>query len=110
MSYLIVYATMPTLQVAKDIAQTLLQEKLVACANLTPNATSLYWWQGEIQEAQEVICIMKTTKANYAAMQKRIVALHPYEVPCIVAMPLTHGNPLFLQWIDTETQPAQQGQ
>jgi periplasmic divalent cation tolerance protein len=100
---LAVYITAPNRDTACSLARTLVHERLAACANILEHAESLYWWQGEVQEAKESICIFKTTSADYPALEKRARELHPYEVPCIVALPVAHGHAPFLQWIAAET-------
>ena len=103
MEHYLVYITCPSREQAKTMASVLLQERLIACANIFDNGTSLYWWQGEMQEATEALCLCKTTKKCYPALEQRIKTLHPYEVPCIVALPLVEGFAPFLRWIAAET-------
>ncbi len=103
MEHYLVYTTCPSQEQAKTMAATLLQERLIACANIFAGSTSLYWWQGELCEATETLCLCKTTKTCYPALEQRIKTLHPYEVPCIVALPLTEGFAPFLHWITAET-------
>ena len=107
MQPLLVYITAPGRQEARALASTLVQERLAACANIIDGAESFYWWQGKMETAAESICILKTTDAVYPALEKRARELHPYEVPCIVALPLVQGSASFLQWIADEIQPGQ---
>lgn len=103
---LFVYMTTPDRTTARELGKALVRERLAACANVLDGVESLYWWQGEIQEAVESVCILKTTAAGYEALEKRARELHPYEIPCIVALPLVRGHAPFLHWIIEETQPA----
>ncbi|MCB1044688.1 MAG: divalent-cation tolerance protein CutA [Acidobacteria bacterium] len=97
------YVTCPNRDVAKNIATTALQQRLIACANLFAQAESMYWWDGVIQTDEECVLICKTRKAQYAKLQEAIKEMHPYDCPCILALPVTEGNPGFLDWIQRET-------
>jgi periplasmic divalent cation tolerance protein len=100
---LLVYMTAPDRQTARALAGALVRERLAAGANILPGAESLYWWQGEVRQAEECACVLKTTAAGYAALEKRARELHPYQVPCIVALPVARGHDAFLRWIGEET-------
>ncbi len=65
--------------------------------------TSLYWWEGAIEEGHEAVLIAKTTRDRLDALTAKVKALHEYSVPCVVALPVTGGNPAFLEWIGAET-------
>lgn len=106
MERIMVYITTPDLDVARRIARTLVEERLAACANILPGVESFYRWQGAVQHDQEVALIVKTRAALLEALMERVVALHPYEVPCIVALPLNQGHEPFLRWIDATTGAA----
>jgi periplasmic divalent cation tolerance protein len=95
---LIVLSTAP----AKDgahIARTLVEDKLVACVNILPNVTSIYRWKDDIQEDEEVLCVMKTTDDKYAALAERIAEIHPYDIPEIIAFPIERGSNSYLDWV-----------
>lgn len=94
-----VYMTMPDKAEARSIGKALVEEQLVACVNIFDGVNSLYMWQDKLQDDQEVVLIAKTTVARMPAVIKRVKALHSYECPCIVSLPLTDGNPEFLDWI-----------
>ncbi len=102
---LFVYMTAPDRATARNLAETLVRERLAACANILDGMESWYWWQGEVQQATESVCILKTTAAGYAALEQRARELHPYEIPCIVALPVLRGHEPFLRWIAEETRP-----
>ncbi len=106
MERIMVYITTPDLDVARRIARTLVEERLAACANILPGVESFYRWQGAVQHDQEVALIVKTRAALLEALMERVVALHPYEVPCVVALPLNQGHEPFLRWIDAATGAA----
>jgi periplasmic divalent cation tolerance protein len=87
----LVYVTYPDNACAREVSCTLLEEKRVACANILPAITSLYTWQGAQTESQEVAVIYKTRAAVFEDLSARITELHPYEVPCIVALDITQA-------------------
>jgi periplasmic divalent cation tolerance protein len=101
--YCSLYVTFPNREEAHSIAHTLLAEKLVACANIIDGMTSLYHWLGELQTEKEVVMFAKTSAVQREAAMTRIKALHSYEVPCIVALPIEAAQPDFLRWIDQST-------
>ena len=103
MSGLFVYMTAPDLDTARAMAKTLVSERLCSCANIIDNMESFYWWEGAMEQARECICICKTTEDAYPALEKRARELHPYDTPCIVALPLTRGFAPFMHWIAEET-------
>jgi periplasmic divalent cation tolerance protein len=98
-----IYATAPTREEASRIARVLVEEKRVACINLIHGATSVYRWQGKVEEATETILIAKTTKALAGDALTRIKALHSYDVPCAVVYDMAGGLPDYLAWIAAET-------
>ena len=98
-----VYITCGSQEEAERIAAALIQERLAACANLIPGMISLYHWEGEVKQDQEFILIAKTTAERVGALTQRVKALHSYEVPCVVALPIEGGNADFIRWLHTET-------
>lgn len=91
--------TAPTAAVAEDIVSTLVAERLVACGNITTPVSSIYRWADATERAAEVLVIMKTTETMLAALTERIAALHPYDVPEILALPVLHGHDPYLSWV-----------
>ena len=102
---IVVLCTCPDNTSAHELAQTLLSEKLAACVNLIPQVTSLYYWQGQLEESQEVQLIIKTRRTLFGVLQERLLALHPYDVPEVLALPILSGNPAYLQWLQEQTTP-----
>ncbi len=100
-----VYTTFPDRDSARRVARILVDEGLVACANLAP-IESIYAWQGRSEEATEWAAWLKTRRTLYRRVEARIRALHSYEVPAIVAFPLLGGYPAYLEWIAGATEPA----
>ena len=99
------YITVATLDEAQRIADALVTERLAACANILPGAHSIYRWQGKIVRDNEVVIIAKTRATLVDAAIARVKALHSYQVPCVVALPILAGNPDYLQWLEAETDP-----
>jgi periplasmic divalent cation tolerance protein len=100
---LLVLTNVPDAAVAKTIARRLVEQRLAACVNILPGVQSVYQWQGAIEEASEVTLLAKTVQARYAELEAAIKAAHPYEVPEIIALPITTGLPQYLDWITEET-------
>jgi periplasmic divalent cation tolerance protein len=99
----VVFCTVPSTHVAEQIARTLLEERLVACVNVLPGVRSLYRWQGQVEEAQEHLLVMKTSAAIYPTLEARIRALHPYEVCEVIALDVAAGSAPYLAWVLGET-------
>jgi periplasmic divalent cation tolerance protein len=99
MAVIAVFSTFPNAGVAGDIARTLVDERLCACVNLVPAVRSIYRWQDAICDEPEVLAIIKTTDERVAALQARLVELHPYEVPEALAVPIAGGHAAYLAWV-----------
>lgn len=95
----IILVTAPDLKTARALAKAALKAKLIACANLVPKLESHYWWQGKIESGAEVLLILKTTKANLVALEKLILAQHPYETPEFLVLSLRAGSSKYLDWL-----------
>jgi periplasmic divalent cation tolerance protein len=102
---LIVLTNCPDAEVADRIARTLVEQKLAACVNRMPAVDSVYRWQGAVERAVEVPLLIKSTRERLPEVQEAIRALHPYEVPEILAIPVVAGLPAYLRWVVDETQP-----
>lgn len=88
---------------AEELAAALVQERLAACVQIVGPVESIYRWEGEVRRAREWLVVAKTTDARLAELTARIRALHRYDVPEIVAVPITAGDPAYLRWIAQET-------
>jgi periplasmic divalent cation tolerance protein len=95
----IILCTVPDKSVAESIAETLVTEKLAACINIVPGLVSIYRWEGVVKKDDELLLIIKSDQAVYDLLEKRIQALHPYELPEIVVVPIHDGSPDYLNWI-----------
>ena len=102
--HLVVFTTLPDAGQAETLAQALVEQNLAACVNILPPVTSVYRWQGELQQDREQLLLIKTRAARYDALMTAIKAQHPYELPEIIALPITAGLPAYLNWIDDTTQ------
>ena len=100
---LLVLTNMPDAPSASALAHHLVEQKLAACVNIQTGVQSVYRWQGTIEEASEVSLLIKTSAARYAELEAVIKAAHPYQLPEIIALPITAGLPPYLEWIDQET-------
>jgi periplasmic divalent cation tolerance protein len=103
--FLVVLTTWPDAEKARAAAKTLVEESLIACANIVPGVESIYRWEGKLETSAEVLMILKTTAARYAALQARIKDLHPYAVPEIVALPIANALPHYLNWVKSNCTP-----
>jgi periplasmic divalent cation tolerance protein len=101
-----VYSTFPQREEAFSVATELLEKRLIACANIHENVTSLYHWEGTINQEPEVVLMAKTHQAQVTATIEEIKRLHGYQLPCIVAYPLPEGYGPFMQWVTDETAEA----
>ena len=97
--FAIVLVTAPDLKTARKLARAALSARLIACANLIPKIESHYRWQGKIEAATEVLLVLKTTKTRLAALEKLILAKHPYDLPEFLVLPLRAGNENYLGWL-----------
>jgi periplasmic divalent cation tolerance protein len=93
------YVTAPTTTAAKKIARTLLAEKLVACANILPQMTAMYYWQGKLEQQSEVVLLLKTQSKLIPKARARIQKIHPYKTPCIAELPVSSLNADYSQWL-----------
>jgi periplasmic divalent cation tolerance protein len=98
-NYLMIFSAFGDAETARKAARALVEEKLAACANILPQIESIYHWQGKIESNAEVMVLCKTTREKYPAFEQRLRALHPYEVPKIVALEIAAGLPAYLDWI-----------
>lgn len=97
---LVVLTTWPDLEKAREAARILVEEHLAACANLLPQAESIYRWEGAVETATENVVIFKTTISRYWQFENRVLELHPYKVPEIIALRPYAGLPAYLRWVE----------
>ncbi|OGR38957.1 MAG: dihydroorotate dehydrogenase [Desulfovibrionales bacterium GWA2_65_9] len=99
----LVYVTAPSLAEAESLARLAVTQRLAACANILPGMRSLYWWQGQLEQADEVVLLLKTTAALAGELTAVLAEAHSYDCPCVVVLPIEGGHPAFLDWIEAET-------
>ena len=103
MSIVVALTTFPDRARAEAAVRTLVEEKLIACGNISAGWRSIYRWQGAVEESDEVLCLLKTTWAEVPALKARLPALHPYEVPELVVLPVEDGHAPYLAWVAAST-------
>jgi len=101
-SVVAVMTTVPDPEAAESIARTVVEERLAACANLLGSVVSLFRWEGRVQREVEVLVVMKTTRQGIDNLRRRIVEIHPYDVPEFIALPVQEGHEPYLQWVRSE--------
>jgi periplasmic divalent cation tolerance protein len=97
--FALVLVTAPDLKTARKLAKAALKARLAACANLVPQIESHYWWQGKIESGAEILIIFKTWKSKLEALEKLIVASHPYDTPEFLVLTLDQGSRKYLKWL-----------
>ncbi|KAL6523604.1 hypothetical protein OROGR_017207 [Orobanche gracilis] len=100
---IVVYVTVPNKDAGKRLAQSIVKERLAACVNRVPGVESVYEWKGEIQTDSEELLIIKTRESLLEALTEHVKANHDYEVPEVIALPITGGNLRYLEWIKNGT-------
>lgn len=103
MEFILIITHLPDKERAMALAHRLIEERLAACVNVMADCTSVYHWQGKNETASEVPVLIKTLAQHYARLEQLIMSMHPYELPEIIAVPLTNGLPAYLKWIADET-------
>ena len=101
MQYLIVLMTSSNKEEAIKIVRTLLEERLIACANMIDPVSSFFWWKEKIEEENETLVIMKSHQELFKKLSKRVKELHSYDIPEILAIPITEGSQSYLNWMKT---------
>jgi periplasmic divalent cation tolerance protein len=97
--YIIVLVTTPSKAEAEKITHNLLEERLIACANIVNSAASFFHWKGKIDCADECLVVMKSRRDLFASLEQRVKALNSYEVPEILALPIVEGSVAYLAWM-----------
>jgi periplasmic divalent cation tolerance protein len=103
MEPLLVLTNLPDVASAEKLAHALIESRAAACVNVLAACRSIYRWQGGVETAMEIPLLIKTTAANYPLVEEIVRAQHPYDVPELIATPITHGLPAYLDWVAKET-------
>jgi periplasmic divalent cation tolerance protein len=104
--WILAYVTTENPEQAEHIGKTLILEGLAGCINILPGMKSLYLWQGNLESAQETVLLVKTHLSRRHEIEKRIVALHTYETPCILFLPIHDGLSKYLKWLGDACKPT----
>ena len=103
---LLVIVNCPDEEAANALALAAVEARLAACVNILPRVQSVYRWEGRIESATEIPLFFKSTATSYPALEALIRERHPYDLPEIIALPIAHGLPAYLDWVAAETRPA----
>lgn len=103
MNYILVYCTLPDLKSAKEISHKILEAKLAACISMQEGITSVFVWEGKLEEESEVLLFIKTQEKLFEELEKFIIKNHPYDVPEIIALPIIKGHAPYMKWIEEQT-------
>ena len=102
---LIVFTTFASEEDAARVSRALLEERLIACANILPGARSIFRWKDKVEDTREVVVLMKTRKQDWMALLSRLHDLHPYETPECVAVRIASGAPRYMAWLEEALAP-----
>lgn len=97
---LVVVSTVGKAEDAERIGRALVERRLAACVNVLPAVTSIYRWKGKVEKDEEQVLVIKTRAERFASLKQALVSLHPYEVPEVIALPITDGHQPYLDWLD----------
>jgi periplasmic divalent cation tolerance protein len=100
---MLVLTTLPNADAAAEMAKRVVDERLAACANLFPAVRSIYKWQAKVEDQNEVLILFKTRQEHFERLKSRILELHPYEVPEVLAIPVEQAYQPYLEWLARET-------
>lgn len=103
---IVVLVTLPSVEAARKMARTLVEEELAACGNVVPGIDSIYRWEGEVQQGQEALLILKSTEPTFETLRARVVELHDYECPEVLRLDVAAGHVPYLDWIAASVRPA----
>ena len=104
MEPLLILTNLPDVASAEKLALALVENRAAACVNVLAPCRSIYRWRGAVEKADEIPLLIKTTAVNYARVEEIVRTQHPYDVPELIAIPITHGLPSYLDWLATETE------
>ena len=103
---IVVFSACATPDEARAIARKLIEERLAACVNITPGARSLYRWKGVIEESEECLLVIKSTRNLFGRLRAELEKAHTYETPEVIAVPVVDGAPNYLNWMENELKPS----
>jgi periplasmic divalent cation tolerance protein len=100
---LVVLVTAPTVERATELARAVVEERLAACGSVVPGVRSVYRWEGKVEDEPEVLLVLKTVRERFPALRDRLLQLHPYQVPEVLALPVQEGSAGYLAWLVEQT-------
>lgn len=103
----VVYVTVPDMKTADQLSDALVSSHLVACVNIVPGLTSVYWWEGKVNRDSELLLVIKTRSSLLEQLTQQVKRLHPYDEPEVVALPVTGGSASYLKWLHDSTSDVQ---
>jgi periplasmic divalent cation tolerance protein len=103
---LLALSTFPDHEIARKISDDLVRERFVACANIVPEIESVYFWEGKVENSNEVLVLFKLSVEAYEAFERKLKSLHPYDVPEIIAIPVVKGSVDYLGWVRANSSPV----
>ena len=103
MEPIVVLITVPDEKAARKLAKPLVEEGLAACVNIVPGVRSIYRWEGKTCDEPELLLVVKTRRACFEALERRVRELHPYSVPEVIALPVVEGSAPYLDWVAAST-------
>jgi periplasmic divalent cation tolerance protein len=106
---IVVLATCGNPKQAEELSKSLVEKRLAACVNSLAGMTSWYWWENKLTRDQEILLVIKSSRAKFAELEKEIYRLHSYAVPEVIALPIVEGSENYLNWIDESLKSAQMG-
>lgn len=101
--HIVIFVTAKDEAQANKIAEKLVEEKLIACANIVPGIQSIFRWEGKVERAQEVLLVLKSRRRHFPLIVETVKALHSYDVPEVIALPIIEGNKDYLNWLTEST-------
>lgn len=104
--HVVVIVTVANREEAEKIVRSLLEERLIACANIVGPLYSVFWWEGKIDEASEFLVFMKSHENHFERLSEKVAQIHSYELPEIIALPIIKGSPPYLGWLSDSLQPV----
>lgn len=105
--FIAVYVTVPNAESGKLIASKLIHDRLAACVNVIPGIESMYWWEGKVETDSELLLMIKSRARHLDALTRAVTESHPYDVPEVIAVPITGGSPTYLDWLRKSTEPME---
>jgi periplasmic divalent cation tolerance protein len=105
-AFLVCLVTTSSVDEARRIGRAIIEERLAACCNIVPRVESIYRWEGKVEEDSEALCIIKTRRELFGALRERVIELHGYDVPEVIALDIADGSEAYLEWLEGACGPS----